>query len=131
MVVKMKRLLFIEYYKLFRNKKNWLMILACIVLFLFIGIQNMSLDRQYMEHRLDYLEDEADSAMLMRDDLEKKMTGLDKSSKEWEQLKEEYYHENINVKEELGSKEETQIYRRSKDCRAQHSKKSKTYRCDS
>ena len=90
MVVKMKRLLFIEYYKLFRNKKNWLMILACIVLFLFIGIQNMSLDRQYMEHRLDYLEDEADSAMLMRDDLEKKMTGLDKSSKEWEQLKEEY-----------------------------------------
>ena len=90
MVVKMKRLLFIEYYKLFRNKKNWLLILACIVLFLFIGIQNMSLDRQYMEHRLDYLEDEADSAMLMRDDLEKKMTGLDKSSKEWEQLKEEY-----------------------------------------
>ena len=81
----MKRLLFIEYYKLFRNKKNWLLILACIVLFLFIGIQNMSLDRQYMEHRLDYLEDEADSAMLMRDDLEKKMTGLDKSSKECEQ----------------------------------------------
>ena len=34
---------------------------------------------------------------------------------EQEQLKEEYYHENINVKEELGSKEETQIYLRLKN----------------
>lgn len=90
MVIDMKQLIKIEWFKLLRNKKNWVIVFACIVLMLINGYQNMAKNEEFIKDRIYYLDQESDNALMQRDELEKEMQGIDENSKEWKALIEQY-----------------------------------------
>ncbi len=90
MVIDMKQLIKIECFKLFRNKKNWIIVFVCIALILISGFQTMIKNEEFIKDRIYYLGQESDHALMQRDELEKELQGINQNSKEWKALMEQY-----------------------------------------
>lgn len=90
MVISMLNLIKIEYFKIFKHKKNTALIISCIFFFLFIGFSNQQKDQNYVNKKTSYLKNEVREASSILDSLEHILKQSGMKSAERKNLKKQY-----------------------------------------